>query len=100
MKRSWTSIIFVAGILGLLTLFLGLQYRWMSEANEAERERMQKRAETDVARFAEDFNREMDRKTSGSEPPPVTRKDIPNAPPGATGLHYSTPHRIRVKGGR
>lgn len=48
-----------AGVLGLLTLFLGLQYRWLTEVSEAERERMQKRVETDTARLAEDFNREM-----------------------------------------
>ena len=59
MKRSWISILVVAGVMGLLTLFLGLQYRWLSEASEAERQRMQKRVEADTARFGEDFNREM-----------------------------------------
>lgn len=49
----------VAGVLCLLTLFLGLQYRWLSEASEAERERMQKRVDADTARFAEDFNHEI-----------------------------------------
>jgi signal transduction histidine kinase len=59
MKRSWVSIFIVAVVLGLLTLFLGLQYRWLTEVSRAERERMQKRVETDTGRFAEDFNREM-----------------------------------------
>ena len=59
MKRTWVSIILVTGILGLLTLFLGLQYKWLSEVSVAERERMQKRIEADTTRFAEDFNREM-----------------------------------------
>lgn len=59
MKRTWLSILVVVGVLGLLTLFLGLQYRWQAEASEAERERMQKRVETDTAHFAQDFNREM-----------------------------------------
>lgn len=59
MKRTWLSVLVVASVLGLLTLFLGLQYRWLTEASEAERERMQKRVETDTARLAEDFNREM-----------------------------------------
>lgn len=59
MKRSWISILIVAGVIGLLTLFVGLQYRWLTEVSAADRERMQKRVETDVARFAEDFNREM-----------------------------------------
>lgn len=59
MKRTWFSFVVVFGILGLLTLFLGLQYGWLSKAGEAERDRMQKRVETDTARLAEDFNREM-----------------------------------------
>ena len=59
MKRSWISILIVAGVIGLLTLFVGLQYRWLTEVSAADRERMQKRVETDTARLAEDFNREM-----------------------------------------
>src|SRR5688500_11694734 len=59
MKRSWLSVLIIVAVLGLLTVFLGLQYRWLSAASEAERDRMQKRVETDTARFAEDFNREM-----------------------------------------
>ena len=59
MKRSWISVLVVAAVLGLLTLFLGLQYRWLAKVSEAEQERMQKRAEADTARLAEDFNREM-----------------------------------------
>jgi signal transduction histidine kinase len=59
MKRSWFSFLIVGGVLALLTLFLGLQYKWLSEVSEAARERMQKRVETDSRRFAEDFDREM-----------------------------------------
>lgn len=59
MKRSWFSILTVAGVVGLLTLFLGLQYRWLTEVSDAERERMHKRAEMDSHRLVEDFNREM-----------------------------------------
>ena len=59
MKRSWTSAFVITSVLLLLTLFLGLQYKWLSEVGEAERERMQKRVETDASRFGEDFNREM-----------------------------------------
>ncbi|MEO8041556.1 MAG: hypothetical protein ABI646_03000 [Acidobacteriota bacterium] len=59
MKRSWFSFLIVGGVLVLLTLFLGLQYKWLSEVSDAERERMQKRVETDAGRFAEDFDREM-----------------------------------------
>ncbi|MEO8574904.1 MAG: HAMP domain-containing sensor histidine kinase [Pyrinomonadaceae bacterium] len=59
MKRSWTSALIIGSVLLLLTLFLGLQYKWLSEVSEAERERMQKRVETDATRFGEDFDREM-----------------------------------------
>jgi signal transduction histidine kinase len=59
MKRSWISILIVAVVIGLLTLFVGLQYRWLIEVSAADRERMQKRVETDTARLAEDFDREM-----------------------------------------
>src|SRR5215203_4165349 len=59
MKRSWISALVIGSVLLLLTLFLGLQYKWLSEVSEAERERMQKRVETDASRFGEDFDREM-----------------------------------------
>jgi len=59
MKRSWFSIVMVGAVIGLLTLFLGLQYKSLSEISNAERERMQRRVETDADRFAEDFDREM-----------------------------------------
>src|SRR5688572_31632838 len=59
MKRSWISALVIGSVLGLLTLFVALQYRWLTEVSAAERERMQKRVETDAARLAEDFNREM-----------------------------------------
>ena len=59
MKRSWYPAIILSVVIGLLTLFLGLQYRWLSEVGEAERERMHKRAEGDATRLADDFNREM-----------------------------------------
>lgn len=59
MKRSWPTYIVLAAVVGLLTLFLGLQYNWLKQASEAEQERMQRRVETDTKAFAEDFNREI-----------------------------------------
>ena len=59
MKSSWYPSIILSIVIGLLTLFLGLQYRWISEVSEADRDRMQKRVEVDANRLAEDFNREM-----------------------------------------
>jgi hypothetical protein len=40
MKRSWFSALIIAGVIGLLTLFLGLQYMWLTEVSEATRDRM------------------------------------------------------------
>ena len=59
MKRSWTSLILLAAVLGVLTLFLGLQYNWLVRAGEAERDQMQKRVDSDTKAFADDFNREI-----------------------------------------
>lgn len=59
MMRSWISSLVIAGVIGLLTLFIGLQYNWLQQASEAERERMQRRVETDARAFAEEFNREI-----------------------------------------
>ncbi len=59
MKRSWFTSILLGGVILLLTLFLGLQYNWLQQAGEAERERMQKRIETDTKALADEFNREI-----------------------------------------
>ncbi len=59
MKSSWVTSIAVGGVILILTLFLGLQYNWMYRANEAARDRMQRRVEADTKNFADDFNREM-----------------------------------------
>ncbi|NOT48484.1 MAG: HAMP domain-containing histidine kinase [Acidobacteria bacterium] len=59
MKGSWVTTFAVSGVLIVLTLFLGLQYNWLRQASEAEREQMQRRTEADTKNFADDFNREM-----------------------------------------
>ena len=59
MKRSWFPILLVVGLLGLLVLLAGLQYRWLGQISDAERESLQRRLQTDTVRFAEDFNREV-----------------------------------------
>lgn len=59
MKGSWVTTFAVGGVLILLTLFLGLQYNWLVQASDAERERMQRRVDADTRNFAEDFNREI-----------------------------------------
>jgi len=59
MKRSWYSIFLVAGLLGLLAMLGVLQYQWLFRISENDKERLQKRLETDTERFAADFNREI-----------------------------------------
>lgn len=59
MRRSWFPILLVIGLLGLLVLLATLQYRWLGQISDAERERLQRTVEADTARFAEDFNREI-----------------------------------------
>ena len=59
MNRSWFPTLLVAGLLGLLALLGGLQYHWLGKISEDERERMQRRVAADTERFAQDYNREI-----------------------------------------
>ncbi len=59
MRRFWISTIAVIGVIGMLTAAFVLMYKMQTELGVAERDRMQKRAATDVERMAEDFNREI-----------------------------------------
>jgi signal transduction histidine kinase len=59
MKRSWFPILVVAALLGLLGLLATLQYRWLGQISNGERERLQRLVQSDTQRFAEDFNREI-----------------------------------------
>ncbi|MGI8639886.1 MAG: hypothetical protein ACR2MG_08015, partial [Pyrinomonadaceae bacterium] len=59
MKRSWLTILLVIGLLGLLGLLATLQYQWLGQISQSERERLERNLQTDTQRFAEDFNREM-----------------------------------------
>src|ERR1044072_3988064 len=57
--RSWFSILLVLVLFGLLGLLATLQYRWVGQISTAERDRLQKRLQTDTERFADDFNNEI-----------------------------------------
>jgi signal transduction histidine kinase len=59
MKRSWFSILLIVVLFGLLGLLATLQYRWVGQISSAERDRLQKRLQTDTERFADDFNNEI-----------------------------------------
>lgn len=49
----------VAGMLVMLPLLAVLQYRWLGEVSQAERERMQANLRTSAERFCADFDREL-----------------------------------------
>jgi hypothetical protein len=59
MNRSRFPIMLVAGLLVLLSVLAFLQYRWLGQISDGERERLARSLQTETARFAEDFNREM-----------------------------------------
>jgi signal transduction histidine kinase/type II secretory pathway pseudopilin PulG len=57
MKRSWFPILIVVVLLGLLGLLAALQYTWLNQISQSEKEQMRKRLESDTEHFTQDFNR-------------------------------------------
>ncbi len=49
------------GLLGLIVLLATLQYRWLGQISQAERERMSATLGASASAFAEDFDRELNR---------------------------------------
>jgi signal transduction histidine kinase len=49
------------GLLALIVLLATLQYHWLGQISEAERERMSATLQTSASGFAEDFDRELNR---------------------------------------
>jgi signal transduction histidine kinase len=58
--KAWLFLLVAAGV-GLLLLLAGLQYRWLGQVSEAERERRQAALRVAVQRFSDDFDRELAR---------------------------------------
>ncbi|CAN5236593.1 hypothetical protein BH20ACI1_BH20ACI1_20080 [soil metagenome] len=58
-EKSRLPVLSVVFLLGLLVLLAGLQYKWLGQISDAEREHLQSRLQDDTKRFAEDFNREI-----------------------------------------
>ncbi len=58
-NKNLIPILPVIFLLGLLGLLAGLQYKWLGQISDAEREHLQNRLQDDTKRFAEDFNREV-----------------------------------------
>lgn len=59
MKRSWSTILLIGGLVGLLAVLGVLQYRWQTQIGENEGDKMHKRLQEETDRFAADFNREI-----------------------------------------
>lgn len=59
MKSSRFTISLVAVLLALLGVLAYLQYAWLGQISDGERERLKRNLQADTQRFAEDFNREI-----------------------------------------
>src|SRR5262245_38530274 len=59
--RSLPALLVIIGAFVLLGLLARLQYRWLSQLSSDERVRMSSALESNVARFCEDFDRELAR---------------------------------------
>ena len=59
MKNSYFPIFLVAALLALLGVMAYLQYSWLGQISDGERERLKRNLQSDTQRFAEDFNREI-----------------------------------------
>jgi len=59
MKRRWNTMGLIVGLILLLVSLGALQYRWQAEISENQREKLQKDVGEAAARFADDFDREI-----------------------------------------
>ena len=59
MKNSRFPILIIGVLLALLGMLAFLQYRWLGQISDGERERLSRTIKGDTERFAEDFNREI-----------------------------------------
>lgn len=60
-KKPPALMLIAVVLLALLPLLAGLQYHWLGQLSENERERMRNNLTAGVARFSEDFDRELTR---------------------------------------
>jgi len=60
-RKPSLMLVLVAALIALLPLLAVLQFRWLGEVSQAERERMQASLKTAVTSFSQDFDREITR---------------------------------------
>ncbi len=69
--RAAPSWLLAAGLLTLLSVLASLQYRWLEEVSRADRDKSRDLLQAAVARFAEDFDRELTRALLYFQPRPT-----------------------------
>jgi two-component system, OmpR family, sensor histidine kinase SenX3 len=69
-RRSVAPVAVLAALAGILVMLAVLQYRWISQVSEADRERIQTSLENSVRQFRQEFNRELLNLCLASEPRP------------------------------
>ena len=58
-KQSRTLILLIGGLLAMLCLLAAMQYIWLGQISNAEREHLQKNLQSNTQNFAADFNKEI-----------------------------------------
>lgn len=83
-----------AALLGLLALLATLQYRWLGEVSEAQRERLHAHLERSARRFADDFDRELTRLYLDFQPAAAWRRqeDEPSPADALAGWREEAPY--------
>jgi signal transduction histidine kinase len=60
-RKPSLMLVLVAALIALLPLLAVLQFRWLGEVSQAERDRMQASLKTAIGNFSQDFDRELTR---------------------------------------
>src|SRR2546421_11501276 len=60
-KKPPLMLLLTLGLLALLPILAVLQYQWMGQVSEGERQRLQKNLKEGAGKFVQDFDRELAR---------------------------------------
>ncbi len=74
-RRSVAPVAVLAALAAILVVLAVLQYRWIGQVSEADRERIQTSLENSVRQFRQEFNRELLNLCLASEPRPGRGED-------------------------